>query len=92
MPLPDDTPITKLGLSDEQIKRLTPATLKLTKGDLILLAHKTGDAATKNLVVEDLFSIEQAFRDFKPKYAMPNNVSCCTCTPCCSCSAAAVTR
>ena len=58
MQITDDTPITELGLSKEQIARLTPAAKKITKGDLILLAHKKEDGNTKNLIVEDIFSAQ----------------------------------
>jgi hypothetical protein len=88
--MPDSTPITQLGLDATQIARLSAPAKLLVKIDLVSMAHKKETANTKNLSITDIFSIEEAFRDFRPVATHMGNVSCCTCTPCCSCSAAAI--
>ncbi|WP_146210712.1 hypothetical protein [Azospirillum sp. TSO35-2] len=93
MTKPNSTPIDQLGLSQDQINRLTPAAKQLTKGDLLALSAKKDMPALHNLTLKDIKSIETVMSEFQAQQmAAAGDVSCCTCTPCCSCCAAADTE
>jgi hypothetical protein len=95
------TPITRMGLTDEGVKYLTPAASKLTKSDLEALGRGEIDGANvRGLTVNDVESVRHAFGHFyRPGVVYgqvgggifaADGVSCCCCTPCCC--AAAVTE
>ncbi|MDB5072617.1 MAG: hypothetical protein JWM87_3728 [Candidatus Eremiobacteraeota bacterium] len=95
--LPDTTPIQKM-LTPEAAKGLTPAAMKLTKGDLNALGTGELTPTTKQLTVADITSVQTAFtRPNGPAFLGGGggmlagksrfSVSCCCCSPCC-CAAA----
>lgn len=111
--LPGDTPVTKMGLSEQEIEILSPRARKLTKEQLVNLGRftRTHHELTENsllekfdaeynldLSVEDVHSLYDAFHDSDQRRlsGAPLEVAgaccCCTCTPCCSCTASVVTQ
>jgi hypothetical protein len=92
--LPADTPITQM-LSPEEAEALTPAAAKLTKAELLAMSDNTAEAASLNLTVDDLKSIQDAFHQqlstqHSSGMMTANSYSACCSTPCCCCTAAAV--
>lgn len=85
--LPMSTPITRMGLDQAAINKLTPAARSLTKEDLEVLGKGQATGRLSTLTVQDINSIRGAFRGgYNPSVAGVD-VSCCCCTPCC-CAAA----
>ena len=85
-PVPMRTPITKLGLTPADARKLTPAARKLTKADLLaMMAGKTPRAA-QELTLRDLTSISTVYAAAMRR-PDPFPGCCCCCTPCCCCCA-----
>lgn len=86
MPLPMRTPITKLGLTAAQTRRLTPAARKLTRGDLLAMMEGKTPKAAQALTVRDLTSISQVYATAL-RASLPPLSCCCCCAGggCCCC-------
>jgi hypothetical protein len=99
--LPRNTPISDLGFSAAQLRKMTPAARKLTKGDLVALnkwSESGGKAAAPaRLTIADLQSLQKASGSpatlvarVKGNLKAANGTTyCCCCSPCCTCTAAA---
>jgi len=92
MALPLDTPLSQLGLSESELRVVTPAAQKLTKADLIAMAEGKIPATAESLTIRDLNSISQVYVDRAKGVAGAAGNACCCCTIacCCSCCAAAM--
>jgi len=91
---PASTSITKLGLTDEGVGKLSAAAKQLTKDDLEAMQRADfTNPKVHDLTVEDIASIRTAFgTNYQPGLGRGGgiaaaDVSCCCCTPCC-CAAA----
>lgn len=99
-PMPDDTPVTELGLSPGEAALLSPRAAKLTKGDLLrmqvlylanrdLNAHAlmelVDDRLELNLTISDLHSLDEAFGNVNPALGGPVTAAAACCC-CCTCS------
>lgn len=89
--LPGRTPITQMGLDPKYARVLTDAARNLTKTDLETLATGKNTAATRNLTVADIKSVQVAFGGGFDAGELALDVSCCCCTPCC-CAATSPVR
>jgi hypothetical protein len=90
------TPISELGLTSAQARRLTPAARKLTKGDLIAMMEGKVPRGAQALTLRDLTSISDVYaaaaRAMSSRPAPPPACCCCCIRgACCCCCAAAVT-
>jgi hypothetical protein len=90
-PLPLNAPLSQFApyVTPAQLKKLTPATRKLTKRDLLMLAAGEFTPATKQLSVQDMHSLRTVFA---PNGRGGYYCCCCCCYFCCCCTAASVTR
>jgi hypothetical protein len=99
-PLPLETPLSRFTpfVTPAQLRKLTPATQKLTKRDLLLLAADEFTPATRKLTVEDLHSLRTVFAQTSARLAKKPSgdggyfCCCCCCYFCCCCTAVSVTR
>jgi hypothetical protein len=92
-PLPARTPISELGLTPAEARRLTPAARKLTRGDLIAMMEGKVPRAAQALTLRDLTSISQVYSTaVKAGFgARPTPGCCCSCCAgggCCCCCCA----
>lgn len=99
--LPANTPISKLGFNAAEVGMMTPATQKLTKGDLMELqkwGRSGGGSPPLHLTIADIQSLEKAYQTMDARQHKPGGMSaqdvtaCCCCSPCCTCTAAAEVR
>jgi len=90
-PLPARTPITQLGLTAAEARRLTPAAQKLTRGDLMAMLGGKMPRAAQALTVRDLTSISQVYASaLSTSLVGRPHPACCSCCCgrsgcCCSC-------
>jgi hypothetical protein len=88
--LPPRTPISQLGLTPAEARRLTPAARKLTRADLIAMMEGKVPRAAEALTVRDLTSISRVYAaSMKAAVGRPiPGCCCCSCGPCCCCCCA----
>ena len=89
-PLPARTPISKLGLTPDQARGLTPGAKKLTRADLLAMMEGKPSRAAQALTIRDLTSISQVYA---LAMRVPNpepGCCCCSCAggACCCCCCA----
>ncbi len=95
-PLPMRTPISDLGLTPAEARKLTPAARKLTRGDLMAMIAGQVPRAAQALTLRDLTSISQVYSTaMKAGLGVrpgPNPGCCCCCgrVGCCCCCAVEV--
>lgn len=82
-------PITQF-LDQQHQGVLTPAAKQLNEDDLVALAWHKDTPRTSALTVTDINSIVSAFADQRKPGGQLVGIACCTCTPACCCTAAAV--
>ena len=86
-PLPNSTPITKLGFTPGELKKLSQRVKKLTKGDLITLMGSPKGASLQ-LTVADLQGLQSVVTKLVGSRTRPGpGCCCCCCGPCCCCCA-----
>ena len=88
-PLPNSTPIAKLGFfTREELRKLSPKVNKLTKGDLISLMDSPKGASLQ-LTVADLRGLQSVVTKLVGGRTRPGpGCCCCCCAPgCCCCCA-----
>jgi len=89
--LPLRTPISQLGLTPAEARRLTPAARKLTKADLIAMMEGKVPRAAEALTVRDLTSISQVYAaSMKAAAGRPTPGCCCSCGRACCCCCCAI--
>jgi hypothetical protein len=89
--LPLRTPISQLGLTPAEARRLTPAARKLTKADLLAMMEGKEPRAAAALTVRDLASISQVYAA-SLRAAAPDLPTgcCCSCGRACCCCCCAI--
>jgi hypothetical protein len=88
--LPSTTPVTEMGLNQQQIGKLSAAGKQLTKDDLAQLTAGTVTSKAAQATLGDIEVIKSAFQPAAAStQPSESGVSCC-CTPCCC--ATAVTK
>ena len=83
---PSNATVAEMGMSPEQVKKLTPAGQKITKADLIALwSNKVGEQASK-ATLGDIEMIKHAFvpAASATKLAEAGDINCCCCPCCCA--------
>jgi len=98
VPLPMRTPISELGLTAAEARRLTPGARKLTKGDLIAMMEGKIPRAAQGLTLRDLTSISNVYAAAARSMSIrpaPTPACCCCCCArggCCCCCATLTTE
>jgi hypothetical protein len=89
-----DTPIRAL-IAESDFQRLSDAARRLTRRDLMALAGWGGERKKTpdelGLDVQDIQMIREVFGgQMRSEFGMAflDNISCCSCTPCCCCAVA----
>ena len=92
------TPISELGLTAAEARRLTPGARKLTKGDLIAMMEGKIPRAAQGLTLRDLTSISNVYAAAARSMSIrpaPTPACCCCCCArggCCCCCATLTTE
>ncbi|MBI5318618.1 hypothetical protein [Bradyrhizobium sp.] len=88
--LPADTLVTQMGLSAQQIGKLSAAGKAITKSDLAALTVGTVTANAAKATLGDIEVIKSAFSGAVASAEPSESGTNCCCTPCCC--ATAVTK
>jgi hypothetical protein len=95
--LPNTTPLTQLGFTATELKRLSPRVRKLTRSDLIALVEKPDATPAKlNLTFQDLQGLHALAASAAKKSGTTTGgggsgdggIRCCCCIACCCCCCA----
>jgi hypothetical protein len=79
------TPVSELGLTPAEARRLTPGARKLSRGDLVAMLEGKVPPAAQALTLRDLGSIRQVFAATLRGRLAPDPGCCCCCGDACCC-------